>query len=135
MSNVTTAETLDIVKIGLEVLSVVSTLAIGYIALTIRNVISVIKLDQARNKAELTKHVQDTKDELTKESREVMNKVFSIDASLASHIVQDTERFSSIGRTLNRQDEMMTDQGRTLHSIESKVDRNYAARSEDSKRD
>jgi hypothetical protein len=107
---------LDFIKIGLEVLSLVSTGFIGYVGLRIRTLVVQSKLDLANNKAELLKHQQEIKDTLQADSQNLSQKVLTIDLSLASHTVQDTERFASMGKTLDRQDVI-------LSSIDRKLDR------------
>lgn len=116
-----TSETLDIVKIGLEILSVVSTVAVGYIAVTIKGLVASFKLALANNKSEIMDHIQKTKDVLQVDSRTAVENSHKIDVVLASHIVQDNERFTAMGKTLETQDV-------TLGRIENKIDRNYDTR-------
>lgn len=112
---------LDFIKVGLEVLSLVSTGFIGYVGLKIRTLVVQSKLDLANNKAELLKHQQEIKDALQADGQNLSQKVLTIDLSLASHTVQDSERFTSIGKSIDRQDTV-------LDRIEKKIDRNYDTR-------
>lgn len=117
-----TAE-LDTIKVGLEILSLISTAIIAYVGLKIRTLIVQTKLDQANNKAELIRHQQDIKDTLQKDTQKIAQDVFAIDIQLASHTVQDTERFASMGKSMDRQDTV-------LDRIEKKIDRNYDTRAD-----
>lgn len=136
-------ENIDYLKIGLEILSFGATAIVGWIGLKLRETIGIIKLQNAKDKADVLDRLQEAKDTLassTEEAKEAMRRatqttetrVHAMDVLLSSHIVQDGERFSAMTEkwaaltlelSRNRTDVM-----NSMGVIAEKIDRNYAER-------
>ncbi len=80
---------LDVIKIGLEVISIGVTAAVAWLGLTIRNVVADIKLRQAEAKETLLAGQNKVKEDLTQTLTDQK-------LAIAVHEVLDNERFKGV---------------------------------------
>jgi type II secretory pathway component PulJ len=119
----------DTFKLVLEGASLVGTLIAVFVTLNIKATVAAIKLDQANNKAELVEKQTEVKQELTAANTKLNADLNSHNAAfrleLAVHTTLDEQRFHSVEKSMEDNNEAIKQQNKVLGEINRKLDRNY----------
>jgi hypothetical protein len=130
----------DTLRLVLEAASVVGTLIAVFVTLNIKSTVATIKLEQAKNKADLVQNQTTVKEELVesqarmeREMTAAHNKLnidlnnhnSALRTELAVHTALDEQRFHSVEKTMEDNNEAIKEQNKVLKDINQKLDRNY----------
>lgn len=116
-------------KFVLEGVSLLGTLLVGWIGLKTKGVATEIKLDQAKNKADLVAEQTRAKSELVASQTEIKEKLVRAQTEMKQEFTAHNAAMrTEFSVHTASDDQRFGEQGRTLDRIEKKIDRNYSAR-------